>query len=275
MSNVYMHPATQTRADSLLKDLPQSLLVSGPAGIGLTEVVEYFATQLKTPLQVILPEKDDKVDIEKGVISVDSIRRLYDMTKTIETGRRIIAIDYAERMGHQAQNAFLKLLEEPGLHTHFILMSHEPSRFLPTILSRVQRIELRPITPEQSHEALDELGVTDAKKRSQLLFMASGLPSELARLAKDDEYFSARSQIVRDARLFVQGSAYQRLKIAQQYKDSRSQALLLTHDAMSMLRTAVKEGKSDLVPIINSLLKTYERIESNGNVRLQLAVAMV
>jgi DNA polymerase III subunit delta' len=275
MSNVYMHPATQTRANNLLKDLPQSLLVSGPAGIGLTGVVEYFATQLKTPLQVILPEKDDKVDIEKGVISVDSVRRLYDMTKTIESGRRIIAIDYAERMGHQAQNAFLKLLEEPGLNTHFILMSHEPSRFLPTILSRVQHIELRPITLEQSNEVLDELGVTDAKKRSQLLFMASGLPSELARLAEDDEYFIKRSQIVRDARLFVQGNAYERLKVAQQYKDSRQDALLLVNDAMNMLRTAVKEGQSDLVPVINSLLKTYERIEANGNVRLQLAVAMV
>jgi hypothetical protein len=275
MSNVYMHPATRTRADNLLKDLPQSLLVSGPAGIGLTGVVEYFATQLKTPLQVILPEKDDKVDIEKGVISVDSVRRLYDMTKTIETGRRIIAIDYAERMGHQAQNAFLKLLEEPGLNTHFILMSHEPSRFLPTILSRVQHIELRPITSEQSDKVLDELGVKDAKKRAQLLFMASGLPAELAMLATDDEYFAARSQIVRDARLFVQGNAYERLRVAQQYKDSRPNTLLLINDAMNMLRTGVKEGKSDLVPVINSLLKTYERIEANGNVRLQLAVAMV
>jgi hypothetical protein len=275
MSNVYMHPATRTRADNLLKDLPQSLLVSGRPGIGLTGVVEYFATQLKTPLQVILPEKDDKVDIEKGVISVDSVRRLYDMTKTIETDRRIIAIDYAERMGHQAQNAFLKLLEEPGLNTHFILMSHEPSRFLPTILSRVQHIELRPITGEQSDKVLNELGVKDAKKRAQLLFMANGLPAELAKLATDDEYFAARSQIVRDARLFVQGNAYERLKIAQQYKDSRPNALLLINDAMNMLRTGVKEGKSDLVPVINSLLKTYERIEANGNVRLQLAVAMV
>jgi hypothetical protein len=275
MSNVYMHPATRTRANNLLKDLPQSLLVSGRPGIGLTGVVEHFATQLKTPLQVILPEKDDKVDIEKGVISVDSVRRLYDMTKTIETGRRIIAIDYAERMGHQAQNAFLKLLEEPGLNTHFILMSHEPSRLLPTILSRVQHIELRPITGEQSDKVLDELGIKDVKKRAQLLFMANGLSAELAKLATDEEYFAARSQIVRDARLFVQGNAYERLKIAQQYKDSRPNALLLINDSMNMLRTGVKEGKSDLVPVINSLLKTYERIEANGNVRLQLAVAMV
>lgn len=275
MSSVYLHPATQARVEELLKDLPQSLLLSGPSGVGLKVVAEYFATQLKTPLQVILPEKDDKVDLEKGVISVDSIRRLYDLTKTIETGRRIIAIDYAERMGHQAQNAFLKLLEEPGVNTHFILLSHEPSRLLPTILSRVQKLELRPITDEQSRTLLDELGVKDSQRRTQLLFMAAGLPSELARLATDESYFASRAQIVRDARQFVQGSVYKRLKIAQQYRDDRQSALLLVHDAMNMLRTAVKEGKSELVPVISVLLKTYERIEANGNVRLQLAVAMV
>lgn len=275
MSNAYTHPTSQARLEALITDLPQSMLISGPAGVGLTGVAEYFATSLKTPLQVILPEKDDKVDIEKGVISVDSIRRLYDMTKTIETGHRIIAIDYAERMGHQAQNAFLKLLEEPGLHTHFVLLSHEPSRLLPTILSRVQILELRPITSEQSERLLDDLKITDAKKRTQLLFMATGLPAELTRLATDQDYFESRAQIVRDARQFVQGNAYERLKVSQKYKDDRLKALLLLSDAMKMIQKAVREGNSELVPVINSLLKAYDRIEANGNVRLQLSVAMV
>ncbi|MFZ2126446.1 MAG: AAA family ATPase [Candidatus Microsaccharimonas sp.] len=275
MSNAYTHSTSQARLEALITDLPQSMLISGPAGVGLTGVAEYFATSLKTPLQVILPEKDDKVDIEKGVISVDSIRRLYDTTKTIETGHRIIAIDYAERMGHQAQNAFLKLLEEPGAHTHFVLLSHEPSRLLPTILSRVQILELRPITSEQSERLLDDLKITDEKKRTQLLFMATGLPAELTRLATDQDYFESRAQIVRDARQFVQGSAYERLKVSQKYKDDRTQALLLLSDAMKMIQKAVREGNSELVPVINGLLKAYDRIEANGNVRLQLSVAMV
>jgi len=275
MSNVAIHPATKVRVDSLLKDLPQSLLISGQTGVGLRILAEYFATQLKTPLQVVLPEKDDKVDIEKGVISVESIRRLYETTKTIETGCRIIAIDYAERMGHQAQNAFLKLLEEPGAHTHFILLSHEPSRLLPTILSRVQTLELRPITQAQSEELLDQLEVSHVQKRTQLLFMASGLPAEIEKLATDDVYFESRAQIVRDARQFIQGNAYDRLVLAQNYKDSRSRALLLLSDAMNMVQKAIRDGKSELIPVIKSLLNAYDRIEANGNVRLQLSAAMV
>jgi DNA polymerase-3 subunit delta' len=77
---------------------------------------------------IILPEKDEKIDIEKGVISVEIMRRLYDETRTKTEGERIIIIDYAERMTTQAQNAFLKLLEEPGDDVYFILVSNTTSK---------------------------------------------------------------------------------------------------------------------------------------------------
>jgi DNA polymerase III delta prime subunit len=272
---MYFHASTEKRLKLLEHDLPQSLLITGPSGVGLSAIHTHLSDRLGIVAQVMLPERDEKVDIEKGTISVDIIRRLYDMTKTIETGKRFIVIDYAERMGVQAQNAFLKLLEEPGQNTHFILLSHEPSKLLPTIHSRVQEFEVRPITAEQSQALLDELGVKDATKRSQLLFMAEGLAAELVRLANDEEYFTARAQIVRDARQFLQGSGYDRLTLAQTYKDDRAGALLLLNDALKLVRLNVEQGKSDLLPKINDLLSTYERIAANGNVRLQLAAAMV
>lgn len=272
---MYFHPSTEKALKHLLTDLPQSLLISGPSGIGLSAIHTHLSDQLGIVAQVVLPEKDEKVDIEKGVISVDSIRRIYDLTKTIETNKRIIVIDYAERMGSHAQNAFLKLLEEPGQNTHFVLLTHERSKLLPTILSRTQDVELRPITKSQSEALLDELKVTDEKKRAQLLFMANGLPAEIVRLASDDTYFEQRAQIVRDARSFLQGSEYDRIKLAHSYKDDRIKALLLLSDALSLLKNNVDQGKAELLPKIDSLLTAYERVRANGNVRLQLAAAMV
>lgn len=275
MSSYYINPSSIKRIQALLTELPQSLLISGPSGIGLSGVTTHLLDQLGIVAQTVLPEKDDKVDIEKGTISVDSIRRLYDMTKTIETGKRVIVIDYAERMGGQAQNAFLKLLEEPGLNTHFILLTHQVSGLLPTIQSRVQHFELQHITSQQSATLLDELGIKDTTKRSQLLFIAEGLPAELFRLANDETYFKDRVQIVRDARQFLQGSSYDRLKIAQNYKESRENALILLKDALNLLKKNISEGKTELLPKIDQLLAAYQRIEANGNVRLQLASAMV
>jgi DNA polymerase III delta prime subunit len=199
MSKVFIHPATRAQLDILSRDIPQSLLFTGPEGVGLSASVKYLAGIIQATPIVVLPEKDEKVDVEKGVITIDIIRRLYGMTKTIETKTRLIVIDYAERMGIQAQNAFLKLLEEPGINTHFVLLTHSPSRLLPTIRSRMQAVNIRPITAEQSDELLDILGVKDSTKRSQLSFIASGLPALLTVLATDETQFESRAQIVRDA----------------------------------------------------------------------------
>jgi len=272
MPSVYIHPTTALQLDSLAADLPQSLLFTGPEGVGLTSVVTYLSDTLKVKVITVLPEKDEKVDLEKGVITVDIIRRLYGTTKTIETGTRLIVIDYVERMGIQAQNAFLKLLEEPGVNTHFVLLTHNDSKLLPTIRSRVQTVEVKPITAEQSAQLLDELKVTDAQTRAQLLFIASGLPATLSALAGDNDAFEKRAQIVRDARMYLQGTVYDRLKIALAYKDDRPKALLLLVDAMKQLQGSVAKGQGgDLVKKIGTLLKVHERIEANGNIRLQLA----
>lgn len=150
---------------------------------------------------------------------------MYDMTKTIETGKRLIVIDYAERMGAQAQNAFLKLLEEPGKNTHFVLLTHEKRLvfFRPFILGHNILSYVLLLMRNQQH-CWTNFNVRDEKKQAQLLFMANGLPAELSRLSADTDYFESRAQVVRDARTFLQGSAYDRLKLAQSYKDDRQKA---------------------------------------------------
>ena len=276
MSNSYIHPSTKQHLDSITHDTPQSMVFTGPGGVGLSAAVLYIADILHAKPIYVLPEKDEKVDIEKGVITVDAIRRLYAMTKTIETGTRIVVIDYAERMGTQAQNAFLKLLEEPGKNTHFILLTHSVSKLLPTIQSRVQITEVMPITLTQSEALLDELKVTNAQKRAQLLFIASGLPAFLTILASDEKLFEARAQVIRDARTYLQGSIYERLKLSLKYKDDRQGALTLLLDAMKLLQGSLKSGQNpEQVKKVTTLLNAYERIEANGNVRLQLSAVVV
>lgn len=272
MTDLLIHPATKQRLDAYVHDMPQSLAFAGPEGIGLSASVTYIANALGTKPIYVLPEKDEKVDLEKGVITVDVIRRLYAQTKTVEKGIRLIVIDYAERMGVQAQNAFLKLLEEPGVNTHFILLTHAASKLLPTIRSRVQLLEVQPITRDQSEELLSDLNVSDQHKKAQLLFIASGLPAQLTLLAGDDKAFEARAQLIRDARTYLQGTIYERLKVAVSFKDDRQKALVMLLDAMKLLQGSLKTGQNpEQVKKIDGLLQTYERVEANGNIRLQLA----
>lgn len=274
--NPIVHPESQRLLAAVLRDVPHAVLVTGPKGVGLATIAKYYARQASGQLITVLPEKNEVVDIEKGTITVDSIRRLYDITRTIEPTGRIIVVDYAERMAPAAQNAFLKLLEEPTEGTRFMLLTHQPELMLPTITSRSQRVDIRPIIHNQSEELLDTLGVTNPTKRTQLLFIAEGLPAELTRLVADDELFSARASLVKDARSLVTGSPYERLQLAKQYKDSRQDALTLIEDALKLLRrTIAATGDTASLRALNRFESIHKRLSEQGNVRLQLSATVM
>ncbi len=267
-----INPISEKIIKLVSKRLPQSILLTGEAGVGLSTIAVYIAKQQGIMPTVILPEKDEVIDIDKGIIGVDAIRTLFDLTRTKDSGKRVIIIDYAERMTHQAQNAFLKLLEEPGKDVHFILVSNSVSKLLPTIMSRTEVITIRPITEEQSVKLLDSLNLSDKVKRSQALFIAEGRPAELTRLASDDKYFEKRSKSVRDARELLRANAYQKLLIINNYKDDRPSALLLLTDMASILKRSISDNpQPELIGRIESILQAHDSIESNGNIRLCLA----
>jgi len=257
---------------AIANKLPQSLLLTGDSGVGLSTIGRYIAEICDIKPTIILPERDEKIDLEKGMITIEIMRRIFDDTRTKTVGNRIIMIDYAERMTAQAQNAFLKLLEEPSAGMHFMLISNSVEKLLTTILSRTEKLDIRPITTKQSEQLLDLLQITDKTKRSQLLFIAGGLPAELTRLAGDDEYFAKRSAIIRDARELLRGGLYQKLLIAHRYKDDRPTALILLTDMAKILHRSITDHpKHDSISRIDSILTAYQSIEANGNIRLSLA----
>ncbi len=274
--NLVINPESERLLDAVVADLPHALLLTGPVGVGLSRIAAAYAYKLGGNVMPVLPEKDGVVNLEKGTITVDSIRRLYDITRTIEPNGRTIVIDFAERMAPAAQNAFLKLLEEPAEGTRFVLATHQPSFLLPTISSRVQRVDVRPIHSDQSQALLDTLKVTDTTKRTQLLFIAEGLPAEITRLTEDEERFTARAELVKEARTLITGSAYERLLIAKKYKDSREDALILIEDALKLLRrTIAATGDASSLRMLNRFEVLHKRLSEQGNVRLQLSATVM
>lgn len=271
-----LNPISEKIILATVTDMPQSVLVTGESGVGISTAAKYIAELLDIKPTIILPEKDDKIDLENGIISIEIIRKILEDTRTKVKGQKLIIIDYAERITHQAQNSFLKLLEEPGDNIHFILASNSTSKLLPTILSRVKKIEIKPITEQQSKDLISGLGVTDKTKQAQLMFMASGLPAEISRLAQEQEYFESSSNIIRDAREALQGNLYQKLLIAQRYKDNRALTLKMILYMAKILKHSIETNpQADTIKRVDTILKTYERIEANGNIRLCLARMMV
>lgn len=71
-------------------------------------------------------------------------------------GYRVMVIWLPECMNLSAANKLLKILEEPPAQTVFLLVSEDPERLLPTILSRTQTLKLPPLTQDELTAALME-----------------------------------------------------------------------------------------------------------------------
>lgn len=266
-----INPVSQKTLSLIINNLPQSLLLVGSAGVGLCTIAKYIAASNNVKPIVILPEKDEKIDLEKGSINIDIIRKLIDDNKTINDSEKIIIIDYAETMTQQAQNSFLKLLEEPNNKLHFILVASDETKLLPTIKSRTEKVTIQPITKKQSSDLIDSMNVTDAVKKSQLIFMANGLPAEITRLINNSQYFNKRSESVRDARELMLGTTYQKLLIIQRYKDNRELTLRLLSDVLNIIKYSVNTNpKIDTISKIDVVLDAFDQIQRNCNIRLCL-----
>ncbi|HQQ62346.1 MAG TPA: DNA polymerase III subunit delta' [Pseudomonadales bacterium] len=102
------------------------------------------------------PRKAKKMAVPSKQIKIDCIRDLihFSTHSAHQSGRRVALIEPAEWLNHNAANALLKTLEEPGEGLFIILVSHQPSRLLPTLRSRCQSLFCATPTHTQATEWL-------------------------------------------------------------------------------------------------------------------------
>lgn len=264
MAELLINPATKKVLDAYLHQPSHAVILTGRHGVGLGTIAADIATELAGTAQAVTT-----LSPEKNLISIDSVRGLYATTRSTRRDRQVIVIDDADSMSSEAQNALLKLLEEPVQNVHFILTTHKPSKLLPTISSRAQYIDVLPIGREASDSLIARFKL-EATKASQVTFLASGLPAEIVRLTSDQDYFEKRIALVTGARRFLQGSAYERLVVLQTYT-ARDHALQFLSECSRLLMFSVlKQRQLSAADSMSVLDTVMTRIENGGHVRTQL-----
>lgn len=277
MSELVLHERTKTLVDGLSGRLPHALIIDGPVGIGVRAVAEQLAASMGSPAMVITPKKSVNgqmvTDESEGSVIIGDIRELYERTRTRQPGATVYVIDTGERtMTVAAQNAFLKLLEEPREGLHFIIATHFYDQLLPTIRSRSQRLSLFSVTDAQTAALVQRLGITDATKAARLSFVGRGLPALITRLASDEKTYEKRVTIMSDAKTMISGDALQKLMTTHRYKDSRLDAVTLLDDMNHQLQVVLRKSPDTAyAAAITRHLETRSRILAGGNIRLQLA----
>ncbi len=141
---------------------PQAILLTGPAGIGKLTLARILAAALLCQSAGARPcgvcpacrKAEDGVhsdltliDMGDAEIKVETARMIRSECAVLpgDGDRRVFLIRHAHNMNASAQNALLKLLEEPPEYEFFILMTENAGAILPTILSRCTRFALSPL----------------------------------------------------------------------------------------------------------------------------------
>lgn len=134
-------------------------------------------------LAAITRTENDKGKLRDRIV-VDDIRKLNSFfgLSAADGGRRVVIVDSADEMNANAANALLKMLEEPPARTTLLLVSHQPSRLLPTIRSRCRTLRLSPLSAPDMQAALEQNGAQVTGNPDHLAALASGSVGAALRL---------------------------------------------------------------------------------------------
>lgn len=267
MDDLLLHPRTKAELTALLTDAPHALMLVAPSGTGKRTVARNWGERLadKTGVSVLEPD-------EKGTITIDATRALYQRTRAKQAGHQVVIIDHAESMSGEAQNAFLKLLEEPRPGLTFILTASDADDMLPTIQSRLQVVQIHPVSAQALRAEAKRLrpGIDD-QTLAQLLFVANGRPATLLTMLEDEKAFEHHKQIMQKAKLLLSAGQYERLAMVQELTKDKGELTATLEAVAHMLKLQMlRDSALKWVAVADSLQECLRRLRQNGNARAQL-----
>lgn len=237
---------------------PHAWLIGGPRGIGKTTFAccaahvllsdnahvqgNYFPERPEGDILSHRMAQGGHMDFfmlqKKGVrFSIEELRELLGLVALShhESRHKVVLIDPAEHMTEQATNALLKTLEEPPPHTFFLIVSHAPSRLLPTILSRCRRLNLRPLPHKPFATLLQKLTDTTANI-DQLYHISGGSVGMALNFVEDDKLW----QLIQDTTAFFKTKGQVHKKILE-LCDAWTSQQEAWHIVMMLMQMRLKE----------------------------------
>jgi DNA polymerase-3 subunit delta' len=234
---------------------------------------------------------------EIGIKEIQELQR-HASLPPFEGKKKIFIIDGAENLSTEAANSILKILEEPPPNVIWILLAVEENKILSTILSRCQRLEVKPVSTVEIEKILISdfnFEVTNARLLSRL---SGGCIGWALSVSKDEKYLQQRSEkLIALAPLLNQGIEKRFDYIAQ--IDTRKAAreaihfwITWWHDLMLLkcncsqyianidCISKIEEWACnlDIIEIktfIDVLQQSLDHISKNANVHLVLEVLML
>ena len=217
--------------------------------------------------------------------------------KPFQYEKKIYIIEKADTLNIQSQNALLKTLEEPTAHAVFLLLAERAEAFLPTILSRVVVMKIRPLSAETIADYLMQAGHL-AEESHILSAYAQGRIGQALELVEDEGFREMRQDILGKLEVLPsmsEGDAYLLAKDLEGYKNDlrfldimelwyrdlltakslREEGYLIQRDKKDAIFRAAKEPAALLAKKAAAVRTARMRLAQNANFRLTMDVMLM
>lgn len=217
--------------------------------------------------------------------------------KPFQYEKKIYIIEKADTLNIQSQNALLKTLEEPPAHAVFLLLAERAEAFLPTILSRVVVMKIRPLSAETIADYLMQAGHL-AEESHILSAYAQGRIGQALELVEDEGFREMRQDILGKLEALPsmsEGDAYLLAKDLEGYKNDlrfldimelwyrdlltakslREEGYLIQRDKKDAIFRAAKEPAALLAKKAAAVRTARIRLAQNANFRLTMEVMLM
>lgn len=217
-------------------------------------------------------------------IKIDEVRALIRKTNlTSQTGFRVVLIETLERMPVEAQNSFLKTLEEPPGKTIFLMTATQTKKILPTVLSRVRQQSFSLVDDAVMRKELS-LRFGGHSDFAEVLQMAQGRPGLAIRLLSQPTVFAAYKGVYNQIdQILKYNDLTGKFAYADSLEGNDDQTELFFDVFCQILRKSAHDylvsGRScldsrynlrELIQLFEHLLKTRYLIDRNTNKKLAL-----
>ena len=146
-----------------------------------------------------------EIENKQGRISVHEATRIIEKLnfKAFESEYKILILWLPERMGAEASNRLLKLVEEPPAKTVFLLVCKDTTHVIKTILSRTMPVRVPPIAADDICEALMQRQEVPEAQAAKIARLSEGSYSRALELLRSDseknDYFEWFAFMMRNA----------------------------------------------------------------------------
>lgn len=268
MKNIVLNEHTVAHIQRYLGQPSHALLITGPPGSGKQYVAEHIASGLLqladsdtldtyAYCKYVLPEKDKQTI---GIEAVRDLRQFVKLRLPADKPWRIILIPQAGSLSGEAQNALLKLLEEPPQRTVFLLTAATEQSVLPTINSRVQKLAVHLPTQTSLVEYFGARsdGQSDTMQIQQAYRLSGGLPGLMSALLSNSDH--PLNSAVQTARKLLQSSQFERLCLVDELSKKKAETQQVLFVLQHMSHAAIAQTAAANPPDADKRIRQWHKI---------------